>query len=156
MKKKIYILLIFILCVIDQVSKFFINKYMAADESIIIIKDFLKLFYVKNIGISFGMFKGFRLPIIIVSVLIIGYMIYDFVKSNSKFHMFSVALIISGATGNLIDRLFRGYVIDFISFTLFKKEMSIFNIADACITIGVILYMIYVLIGGKNEEDSSE
>ena len=63
-------------------------------------------------------------------------------------------MIIGGALGNLIDRIFRGYVVDFISFTIFNKEMAIFNIADILITIGIVLYVID-LIGDKNERSNS-
>ena len=72
-------------------------------------------------------------------------MIYEFVKSEDKFNMFSISLIISGALGNLIDRILRGYVVDFISFTIFAREMSIFNLADSFITIGVILYAFNII-----------
>lgn len=65
-------------------------------------------------------------------------------------------LIVSGALGNLIDRIFRGYVIDFISFTLFNREMAIFNIADTLITFGIIMYIWILFMEGKNERNSSK
>ena len=82
-------------------------------------------------------------------------MIYEFIKSDNKILLFSSSLIISGAFGNLIDRIFRGYVIDFISFTLFKNEMPIFNIADIFITFGVGIYLVFLFMEGKNERVSS-
>ena len=151
MKKKYYIVFIIILCLFDQLSKLLILKSFNVGESSILIKGFLKLYYIQNRGISFGMFGSMRILIIIFSLLIIGYMIYDFIKTNNKINILADSLIISGAFGNLIDRIFRGYVIDFISFTLFKREMSIFNVADSFITIGVILYIINILMEGKYE-----
>ncbi len=145
MKKRFYIIIMFVLCLLDQISKLYILKNFEVDSKKVIIKNFLKIFYVKNTGVSFGMFSGMKLPIIIVSVIIIIYMIYEFVKTEDKFNMFSIGLIIAGAFGNLIDRLLRGYVVDFISFTIMNKEMSIFNFADSFITIGVLLYAFNII-----------
>lgn len=156
MKKRYYILLIFILCILDQVSKLLVVKYLNGNDSLIIINNFLKLLYIKNTGISFGILSGMRLTIIVLSIMIIGYMIYELVKSNNKLHLISVILIISGAFGNLIDRIFRGYVVDFISFSFFGYEASIFNIADSFITIGIILYIINILLEGKYGKDKSK
>lgn len=157
MKKKYYLLLIIFLCLLDQVSKYVVLKTFEVGEAVSIIKDFLRIIFVKNTGISFGMFSDMRIPIIILTVIIICYMFYEFYKSKNKIHLFAVVLIISGAIGNLIDRLVRGYVIDFISFELLKHEMAIFNMADSFITLGVLIY-IYDMFrngGDSSEEDSS-
>ena len=156
MKKKYYILLIIGLCLFDQLSKLIILKFFDVNESLVLIKNFLKIYYIQNIGISFGIFSGMRIPIIVLSILIIGYMIYEFIKSEKRVSLISISLIISGAFGNLIDRVFRGYVVDFISFTLFKKEMSIFNLADTFITIGVFIYIISLFMEGKYERVNSK
>ena len=155
MKKKYYILLIFVLCLFDQISKLLVIRYLGNNDSFIIINNFLKFLYIKNTGISFGILSGKVYLIICLSVLIIGYMIYEFIKSKNRLHLISTVLIISGAFGNLIDRVFRGYVVDFISFSFFGYEASIFNVADSFITIGVILYIINILMEGKYERISS-
>ena len=155
MKKKYYILLIFVLCLFDQISKLLVIKYLGSNDSFIIINNLLKFLYIKNTGISFGILTGKVYLIICLSVLIIGYMVYEFIKSTSRLHLISVVLIISGAFGNLIDRIFRGYVIDFLSFTFFKKDFAVFNIADSFITIGVVIYIIYLFMEGKNERINS-
>jgi signal peptidase II len=65
-------------------------------------------------------------------------------------------LILSGAFGNLIDRVVRGYVVDFISFTIFGHKMAIFNVADICVVLGVILYIFLMFVEGrKNDEENS-
>ena len=74
---------------------------------------------------------------------------------NNNLSLLSFSLILSGALGNLIDRVVRGYVVDYISFTLFNREMSVFNLADTYITIGVILLIYIVIKEGKNERVSS-
>ena len=149
MKKRYYILLIIGLCLIDQISKLLVIKYLSNNDSFIIINNLLKFLYIKNTGISFGILGGRVYVIIALSILIISYMISEFIKSKNKLHLISSVLIISGAFGNLIDRIFRGYVVDFISFSFFGYEMAIFNIADSFITIGVILYIISILLEKK-------
>ena len=85
------------------------------------------------------------------------YVLYETNKNkDNKLYVFSSMLIVSGALGNLIDRIFRGYVIDFISFTLFNREMAIFNIADTLITFGIIMYIWILFMEGKNERNSSK
>ena len=155
MKKIYYVIMMIILCVIDQISKALILRYLSAGQSIIVIKNFFKLLYVKNNGISFGMLSGMKYLIIVITVLIIGYMIYEFIKSKNKLHLFSVSLIISGALGNLIDRITRGFVIDFLSFSLFNREFSIFNFADFLVTTGVLLYIFNMFLEGADERTSS-
>lgn len=156
--KKRYIIMIFLLVLLDQLSKFFIVSNFKVYDEWIIIKDFFKFEYVQNTGISFGLFSGGRILIIIASLVVIGFMIYDLFHEESKIHYFSCMLILSGALGNLIDRVVRGYVVDFISFTFFGHKMAIFNIADICVVIGVILYILLMFVEGKNkdEEDTSE
>ena len=155
--KKRYIFIIFLLLLIDQLSKYFIVSNFNLYDELIIIKDFFKFEYVENTGISFGLFSGGRIIIIIASLVVIGFMIYDLMHEESKIHYLSCILILSGALGNLIDRVFRGYVVDFISFKLFNHDMAIFNIADICVVIGVILYIFLMFVEGKSndEEDSS-
>lgn len=159
MKKKYYIfyLLLFILTFIDQITKALVIKFLSVSKSLILINNFLKFYYIKNTGISFGIFSGKQLMIIIVTFIIISYLIYDLVKNiNNKKIFISTILIVSGALGNLIDRVFRGYVVDFISFTLFGKEMAIFNVADVFITFGVILYILNIIMEGKYGKDSNK
>ncbi len=158
MKRK-YIILTILLVLLDQLSKFFIiNNFNVYDEWVI-IKNFFKFEYVQNTGISFGLFSGGRILIIIASLVVIGFMIYDMFQEESKIHYFSCMLILSGALGNLIDRVFRGYVVDFISFTILGHKMAIFNIADICVVIGVLIYILLMFLEGKkvnDEDDSSE
>ena len=150
--------MIILLVLLDQLSKFFIVSNFKVYDEWIIIKDFFKFEYVQNTGISFGLFTGGRVLIIIASLIVIGFMIWDLVHEESKIHYFSCMLILSGALGNLIDRVVRGYVVDFISFTFFGHKMAIFNLADICVVIGVILYILLMFVEGKNndEEDTSE
>ena len=157
MKKKyiIFGLSVFLLIVFDQISKMLVTSTLSKD-GLILIPNFLKFLYTKNSGISFGMLSGNQIIIIILTVLIIIYLIYELINNiNNKIVFISSVLIIGGALGNLIDRVIRTYVVDFISFTLFGKEMAIFNLADIFITFGVIIYFYNLLMEGKNERNSS-
>ena len=123
MKLKHYILGIIII-LIDQLS-----KVLMINKKITIIPNFLNFTYAENTGGAFGL--GTKYIILAISlVLIIGLIIY-LIKNKSKVTSYiPFIMIIAGSIGNLIDRLFRGFVIDFIDVSLFN--FPIFNIADIC------------------------
>lgn len=153
MKKYFKIIILTILLIIfDQVSKLFITNYFEVGDSLTIINNFLKFLYIKNTGAAFGLFMNNIFILIIITNILLVYLIIELKKNiNNKIFVISLSLIISGALGNLIDRIFRGYVVDFISFTLFNKEMAIFNIADIFITIGVTILLVHIFKEGKYE-----
>ena len=157
MKKKyiISIIMIIILMFFDYLTKTLIINSFEVNDSMILIKDFLKFYYIKNYGASFGMLSGQTILLVIFTVVAIIYLFGEIKKSKSLLLIFSSSLIIGGALGNLIDRVFRGYVIDFISFTLFGSEMPIFNLADIFISFGVIIYLYIVLMEGKYERNNN-
>ena len=159
MKKKyiIFSIAIILLTLFDQISKIIVINNFKLYDSVILINNFLKFYYLKNTGASFGILSGKTLLIILISVVMIIYLIRE-IKNHKESNLLLVSssLIISGAFGNLIDRVFRGYVIDFISFTLFNREMPVFNLADTFITIGVILYIIMIIMESSNERNNSK
>lgn len=158
MKKKSLIVLISLLMLIvfDQIIKYLIVKNFGIGEEKILIDNFLKFIYIRNTGAAFGILSGNIVFLIGISLLLIFYIVKEMKKNiDNNLSLLSFSLILGGAVGNLIDRIFRGYVVDFISFTLFKRKMSIFNIADMYITIGVILLIYIVLKEGKYERVSS-
>lgn len=158
MKKKSLIVLISILLLIvfDQIIKYLIVNNFNIGEEKILIDNFLKFIYIRNTGAAFGILSGNIIFLIGISLLLIFYIVKEMKKNiDNNLSLLSFSLILGGAVGNLIDRIFRGYVVDFISFTLFQREMSIFNIADMYITIGVILLIYIVLKEGKYERVSS-
>lgn len=119
-------------------------KIITDGYDIIIIKDFFEFSSTHNYGAAYGIFAGKTSLLIIVSVImLVLILVYNwFNKNKSIFYSVSLGLICGGAIGNLIDRIFLGYVRDFIKFSFFNFN---FNIADACLTIGVILFAIYLL-----------
>ena len=157
MKKKYFIisLLITLLILIDQGIKLLVLKTVV-NNPVIIINNFLKFIYVKNTGAAFGFLGNNTNFLVILTVILLYYLINEIRRNiDSKVSVLSLSLIISGAIGNLIDRIFRGYVIDYISFTLFKREIAVFNLADTFITIGVILLMYIIVKDGRSEKVSN-
>lgn len=138
MKKKYLYIVLFIvgLVLIDQVSKLLVVNYLS--DKIVLINNFFSLDYVKNTGAAFGFFSGNIFFLVLITLALVIYLIYELNQNiDKKFNLVFIILIISGAIGNLIDRVFRGFVVDFISFILFNNQMPVFNIADIFVTCGV-------------------
>ena len=125
---------------VDLLSKIFTDGKFGIN----IIGEFLKFNSTHNYGAAYGIFSGQGLGLIIVtSVILVVILIYNyFHKNKTILYSISAGLIIGGAIGNLIDRIFLGYVRDFIKFSIFNFTC---NIADICLTFGVILFAIYLL-----------
>ena len=148
MKKIKFLILIILLIIIDQVIK--LNVINSAVFNKEIFRNILYISYCENRGIAFGIGQGgVKIFAIITTLIIIAALIYVFFKFNKLkgLTLFGIALVISGGIGNLIDRLFRGYVIDYIDFSEIV-DFPIFNFADICIVVGVIIIGISYL---KNE-----
>lgn len=132
------------LAALDQIIKYFVSVYIQPVGSVSVIDNIFKITYVENRGVAFGMFSDMRwFFIILTSVLIISIIVFMFKKRpQSKMFYISSALIIGGGIGNLIDRIFYGYVIDYLSVSFFPP---VCNFADYCITVGTVLFLVYVL-----------
>ena len=156
-KKKIIIFILIILLVFfDYLTKYIVLNRFSVNESIIIIKNFLKFTYIKNTGAAFGLLSGNIIVLILITIVLLFYLLKEFKNSKNNLNITAYTLIISGAIGNLIDRIFRKYVVDFISFTLFGHDMAIFNVADTYITIGVILLLYNILREDLHERSNSK
>lgn len=142
MKHKKVWLIILGICIIllDQIT-----KVILIGKNITVIPNVLNFTYTENTGVAFGIGSNNLLFIIIVNIIVLG-MIIKFIKEREEQVNFSILisliLILSGGIGNLIDRIVRGYVIDFIDINLFNFPN--FNIADISISIGIIS-LIFIL-----------
>ncbi|MBR3363020.1 MAG: signal peptidase II [Bacilli bacterium] len=148
MKKISLIALCFL--VIDQVIKLFITSILEVGEGIVIIKNFFTLTLLHNTGAAFSIFRSNTFLLIIVSFMAL-FLIYLFFIKNSKLNKLDIWLygaLIGGILGNLCDRIFRGYVVDYLDFRLFN--FPVFNLADSVIVISVILIMIGLIRREKN------
>lgn len=128
---------------IDIISKQLVLYFMVENQTIQIIPHFFSLTYVKNTGVAFSMLEGNILFILLMSVIVVGVLVY-FAKSkgNGRLEKICYSMILGGALGNFLDRIFYGYVIDFLDFTLFDFKMAIFNVADVLIVCGVFLLIV--------------
>ena len=150
MNKKVLILTI-ISIFIDQLIKYIIKSYMILGESIVIF-DFFKLTYVHNYGAAFSILSGNRYLLIIITIIAM-FFIYKFLIKNQKLTNLESALygfLYGGIIGNLIDRVFLGYVIDYLNFKILGYDFAIFNFADILIVVSIILLVITVFKDDKN------
>ncbi len=142
MKKKYFAIFLtaLLIALLDQLTKFLIRQTFQINQSKSIIKNFLHLTYVNNTGSAFGLFKGFNLFFILLSIIVILVILYNIkkIKENEKAMQFSVGLLLGGTIGNLIDRLVYGFVIDFIDFRIWP----VFNIADSAVTISIVFLIV--------------
>ncbi len=139
-----YIIIIILGFILDRISKVYaINNFINHPYD----GTLLNFTYLENRGAAFGILQDSRLFFIILTIIIVGYLLYYFIKNyktNKRLLNISLAFIITGALGNFYDRLFNGYVVDFIDFAFF--EFPVFNIADIFVTVGSILMIIYFLV----------
>lgn len=143
-----YIILL-IVFIADRVTKFFAEKHLAGGKKITVINNFLNFEYVQNKGAAFGILQDQRLFFLIITTITLGalyYLIKHYSLHLSKFDRAFLSLFIAGTVGNLWDRIFYGYVVDFISFNIGSYHFPVFNIADMAITLSVIYFIIFRLI----------
>lgn len=153
--------------IIDLVSKsifanLFSERYSAGKyENITIIGGLLSFTYTENTGAAFSIFSNSTIALAIFSILfVLVFALVDYsLKDSHPLSAIGFGLIMSGALGNLIDRLFLRYVRDFISFD-FLGDFPICNFADVCITVGCCIYVVYFIVAtikssrkGKNESN---
>lgn len=138
------IILSIIFLIVDQITKILVVNSLVPGENIEIIKNIFNIIYTNNTGAAFSILLGKRIFLIVVAVLIIGVLLY-YIKRNKiekKIDIIALSFVIGGSLGNLIDRIVRGYVIDFISIKLGNYNFPIFNVADILIVIGVFLLLL--------------
>ena len=133
-------LFVFIVC-LDQCTKYLIVSSFNFGD-FIPVNSFFRIIFVKNTGISFGLFQHHN-PILIgmVSVLLIFILYFIYVNRNKIVPLLSLVSVFAGAVGNLCDRVFHGYVVDFFDFFFRNWHWPAFNIADSSIMLGVLVYL---------------
>ena len=129
-----------IMVLADQISKTVVRNTMSLYESILVIPDFFHLTYVTNDGMAFGI--NFPLGIYVfsaISIIFTGFLFWYLwsIKDDEIVVRTGVALILAGAIGNLIDRIFLGEVVDFLDFMIGDFHWYVFNLADSCVTVGL-------------------
>ncbi len=156
MNFKIFLITIITL-ISDQISKILITLFLKLNEQVTIIPNFFNLHFIENYGASWNILNNHTLILIICSILallIIYKYMFNFQKN--KRNNLAFGLLLGGIFGNLIDRVFLGYVRDFLSFRIFKYNYPVFNLADVAIVLGVILLIIAIFKGEDKIEVSSK
>ena len=113
-----YIVIVFIVFLLDQITKYFAVMNLKFVNSKVIIKNFLEFTYVENRGAAFGIMQGRKIFFVLITLAAIGYILFFLFKKSSKLSFMTklaLSLILSGALGNFFDRLRLSYVVDFIS-----------------------------------------
>ncbi len=141
------ILITILLILLDQGTKLWALGSLKPIHSMTVVDGFLDLTFVENRGVAFGMLSGQRWLILVLTGVIAGALIY-FYRTLPKKKAYlplraALLLVLSGAVGNIIDRVCRGYVVDFFDFRLIN--FPIFNVADVLLNIGVVLMLIDIL-----------
>lgn len=142
----VFLVLVFsaVIAAADQIIKYFIYQDLRPIERMTVIDNLFSLVYSENRGAAFGIFQNSTVVFSVITAALIGAFIYLLAAKKFQGKLFNTAitLVIGGGIGNLIDRIFRGFVIDYLSLSFFPP---ICNFADYCITIGAFLFMLCIL-----------
>ena len=152
------------LIVVDQYTKFMVTLHIPLSYSINVVEGFFNLTHVRNSGVAFGIFseqnsqlKPYLLIFVSIIAIIAILVIFHQTEREKRLVQGGLVLVFSGAIGNLIDRVLHKEVIDFIDIFFNNRHWPAFNVADACITIGVMLLAVDLLVNSKpfNSPDSA-
>ncbi len=155
MNRKIFIIAVLSL-LIDQLTKILVGIFLTLNESVPILKNFFSITFIQNYGAAWNLFNNkvdFLIFVSLFAIFILYRYMYNF-KRNKR-NTLAFGLILGGIVGNLIDRVFLGYVRDFLSFRFWNYQYPIFNFADTFIVIGVFLLILAIIKGEDKDENSS-
>lgn len=141
--------------ILDQVTKAMTRNSLELYQSVPVIKNFFHLTYVTNDGIAFGInVPGGAYLFTLLALLLTGVLIWYLWLSRNKAFLLrlSLAVILAGAIGNLLDRVLYGKVVDFLDFMIGSYHWYIFNIADSAVTVGMGLFLYYSFFRNSKEQ----
>ena len=137
-----------IILIVDFIFKYLVSNNMIINVRNCIIPNFFYLTYTKNDGAAWSSFSGQSYLLIAISIVIIIF-VFGYLRKKkkiSKLEILGFSLLLGGALGNLLDRIIYGYVIDYLDFNLFNYNYPIFNLADSCVVLGVVVILIETII----------
>ena len=150
----IYYLIALLIILVDQITKWLVVKYMTLGESITVVENLLYITSHRNRGAAWGILQGqMWFFYIVTTVVIIGIVYYIRKFSADKLTGISLGLILGGAIGNFIDRIFRNEVVDFVHTYIFSYSFPVFNVADSALCIGVGLMIIAMFLEEKRAKE---
>ena len=137
-----------ILVLLDQGIKYFIDKNVSFLE---VIPNIFNIHKVYNYGVAFSFLENRRYLVLLISIILI-FFLFNLRKDLPKIRKYDIlfGVIYGGIFGNLIDRVIHGYVIDYLEVFIFKYGFPIFNLADTCITLGILLVVLNMM-GEQND-----
>ncbi len=138
-----YAILVIALIALDQLVKFLVRTYIPLQGAVPFLPHIVQLTYVRNTGAAFSLFEGHTWVLALVSALVaagVAFLLWKPVFRH-PFGRVSLALVLAGAVGNLIDRVFIGYVTDM--FQVLFMNFAVFNVADMCVVCGGIAFCVY-------------
>lgn len=154
MKKFLPIISVFLLVLLDQIVKYFTIIKLKGQPAFVILKNVFELCYVENKGAAFGIFQGAILYFILTTLILLVIIIFAYTRLPHTRRMIPLRilaiLIAAGGIGNLIDRIFRGFVVDMFYFKLI--DFPVFNVADCYITVAEFFLIVLIIFYYKDED----
>ena len=143
LSNKMLYIIAFICIILDQIIKLLIESSINLFEKIDVIDNFFSITNVQNDGGAFSILSGYSLIFIIFPITFIMFIDKYYIKYNfSRFNKVIYGMLYGGVLANLVDRIVRGYVVDYFDFKIFNYNFPIFNLADTFIVIGVFLLLL--------------
>lgn len=138
----------------DQMLKIILTSKFAVGKSFLLIKNLLYFNLVHNEGAAFGIFQGGRIFLIIIAIFAVALICFMVSgdETMTERNIFTYSLLVGGILGNMVDRIIHGYVIDYISIQIGKFSFPVFNFADICITLSILILIISTIIGDAFKE----
>ena len=136
------LMLTFLILILDQGTKIWAARILSS-HPLVLVPGVLELTYIQNSGAVWGLMQGWRIVFLVATVLFLCIIIWFYIRKHNDMSLLTriiVSLLFSGAVGNMIDRIFLGYVRDMIYFSLIN--FPVFNIADSAITVAAALLVI--------------
>ena len=153
----IAVIIVLFLIIFDQLTKLAAINWLMPIKQRILIEGFFNLTYVENRGAAFGSMQGARWFFVVLAVLVVTGLSFYYRRiektKNTLPLRAAIILIVGGTLGNVIDRVFRSYVVDFLDFIIFGYDFPVFNAADVFIVIGTFLMAAYILLTDIKKED---
>ena len=151
-----------LILLLDQITKFYVDSSMRLHETIPVIQGLFSITYVRNPGAAFGfladaspLFRSiFFVAVTILAIILVVHYIWKS-KAEEPFLTFALSLILSGAVGNLIDRVRLGEVIDFLDVYIGSYHWPAFNVADSAISVGAVIVFIEITRRGRQRQTDS-
>ncbi|MGE4318186.1 MAG: signal peptidase II [Deferribacterales bacterium] len=159
--KKLLIAISLLIVALDQWTKMYIKSHFALHESKPVIDGFFDITYVLNPGAAFGFLakldetyrRGFFVVVTIIAIAAVAYLLYK--EKGMKLRLISYTLVLAGAAGNFIDRIYMGKVVDFLLFYYKTYQWPAFNVADTAISIGIGLLMLDYFFIKRSKDESN-